>query len=229
MKKIVDITLDFETCALTPTAAVMSMGAVAWNRHAADTPFFMSEDGISVDSIFSRHVDLRSEFVEGFAFDQATADWWRCQPQAAKKAVNESDPDAECVSITKAAEELVDFILETKEQAHADNVCLWSQGSDFDLAILRHICYKMFIVLPVDYRQFRDHRTFYLETAAMFYDTFKGEYPHTTEDLYDLVEQYDEEGGSPHEPIYDCKRSIFATWQIMKRMREVKANIKDNA
>ena len=29
---MLDITLDFETCSLTPTAAVMSIGAVAWQR-----------------------------------------------------------------------------------------------------------------------------------------------------------------------------------------------------
>ncbi len=34
-----DITFDLETCALCPTAAVMSTGAVVWNRDGEDTPF----------------------------------------------------------------------------------------------------------------------------------------------------------------------------------------------
>ena len=33
-----NITFDLETCALCPTAAVMSIGAVAWNAAAEDDP-----------------------------------------------------------------------------------------------------------------------------------------------------------------------------------------------
>lgn len=39
-----NITFDLETCALCPTAAVMSIGAVAWNAAAEDDPF---TDGLS--------------------------------------------------------------------------------------------------------------------------------------------------------------------------------------
>lgn len=37
--KTLDVTFDLETCSLQPTAAVMSVGAVAWDRTAQDVPF----------------------------------------------------------------------------------------------------------------------------------------------------------------------------------------------
>lgn len=33
---MIDVTFDFETCSLSPTAAVMSLGAVAWKRYGKD-------------------------------------------------------------------------------------------------------------------------------------------------------------------------------------------------
>ena len=71
-----NITFDLETCALCPTAAVMSIGAVAWNAAAEDDPF---TDGLSGGYSFYRHVDLRSSFVDGLTFDKKTSEWWATQ------------------------------------------------------------------------------------------------------------------------------------------------------
>ena len=43
---MIDITIDFETCSLSPTAAIMSVGAVAWKRYSEDSPFFEQGDGL---------------------------------------------------------------------------------------------------------------------------------------------------------------------------------------
>lgn len=37
---MIDVTVDLETCSLSPTAAVMSIGAVAWKRYG-------KEEGVS--------------------------------------------------------------------------------------------------------------------------------------------------------------------------------------
>lgn len=224
--KVTDITIDFETCALTPTAAVMAIGAVAWNRDGEETPFFEEDDEIGPESVYIRHIDLRSEFTEGFTFDQRTAEWWQRQSKEAKAMVNAIDADDTCVGIEVALKELAHYISDIMVMTGAGSVRLWSQGSDFDLAILRHICHKFGYVLPVEYRDFRDHRTFNMETAAAFYDTFKGERPRSEEDLRGFVNEGEEDRGIPHEPISDCKRSILATWRMMRRMREVKSAIK---
>lgn len=80
--KSINITFDLETCALCPTAAVMSIGAVAWNTEAEDDPF---TEGLSGEYSFYRHVDLRSSFVEGFTFDSKTSEWWATQNADAKR------------------------------------------------------------------------------------------------------------------------------------------------
>ena len=37
---------------------------------------------------------------------------------------------------------------------------------------------------------------------------------------YQLVYAY-AGSGEPHNPVFDCKRSIFSTWQMMKRLRSL--------
>lgn len=73
---VLNITFDLETCALCPTAAVMSIGAVAWNAAAEDNPL---TDGLSGETCFYRHVDLRSSFIDGLTFDEKTSKWWATQ------------------------------------------------------------------------------------------------------------------------------------------------------
>ena len=152
-----DVTLDLETCALCPTAAVMSIGAVAWDRNQVDTPFYEEGNMNNADYLYLRHIDLRSQFVNGFTFDQDTANWWASRSKEAKLAVTAQD----CQPCDSVENVVVDFFQWITEIANGDEICLWSQGSDFDIAILRNICQQFQIDLPVSYKNFRDHRTFF--------------------------------------------------------------------
>lgn len=211
--KTLDITLDLETCALCPTAAVMSIGAVAWDRTNDDTPFFEDD--------FCAHIDMRSMLVNGFTVDPKTLEWWDTQSEEAKKAVladdTDYDADVPCRDIVTAVKDLFAWIEQTRKAHEADAVNLWSQGSDFDIAILRNICYKYGIEIPVPYTNFRDHRTFFLESARAICDANGTEF--RQKDAYKLVEDYADEKGVPHDPVFDCKRSIYSAWQMMKHMR----------
>lgn len=207
-----DVTLDLETTALCPTAAVMSIGAVAWDRNQVDTPFYEEGNINNADYLYLRHIDLRSQFVNGFTFDQDTANWWSSRSKEAKAAVTAPDSQP-CDSIENV---VVDFFQWLKEIANGDEICLWSQGSDFDIAILRHICQTFQIDLPVSYKNFRDHRTFFLEGARIILDA--AQQPYDPNRAYSLVEPYEGEGVA-HDPIYDCKRSIYSTWQMMKHLK----------
>ena len=207
-----DVTLDLETCAVCPTAAVMSIGAVAWDRNQADTPFYEEGNMNNADYLYLRHVDLRSQFVNGFTFDQDTANWWSSRSKEAKAAVTAPDSQP-CDSVENV---VVDFFQWLKEIANGDEICLWSQGSDFDIAILRNICQKFQIDLPVSYKNFRDHRTFFLEGARIILDAALQ--PYDPSRAYSLVEPYEGEGVA-HDPIFDCKRSIYSTWQMMKHLK----------
>lgn len=206
-----DITLDLETCALTPTAAVMSVGAVVWKRDGDKSPFYSGGDVVKYPT-FLAHVDLRGMFVDGFTFDKQTADWWQHESEEARTSVLESDDDATlCSPIQTIVRNLFDWIKEIKDTLHDKDVCLWSQGSDFDIAILRNICYKYQLDINVHYTYFRDHRTFVYEAAQLLCNA-RG-VPYSPKMAYDIVEDYKNvERGAEHDPVFDCKRSIYSTW-----------------
>lgn len=212
--KTIDITIDFETCALCPTAAVMSVGAVAWDRNATDSPFYI--ENVQNDcASFSKHIDLRSAFLDGFTFDQDTANWWSKQSEKAKNALLSSD-DTPLQPLKEVVESLFSWIGVIKEMCEADDVYLWSQGSDFDIAILRNICDRYKLSIPVKYTHFRDHRTYFLEAARNMCEVSGKEY--NEKEAYTLVENY-EGKGEAHDPVFDCKRSIYSAWQMMKNLK----------
>ena len=70
--------------------------------------------------------------------------------------------------------------------------------------------------MPVSYKNFRDHRTFFLEGARIILDAALQ--PYDPSRAYSLVEPYEGDGVA-HDPIYDCKRSIYSTWQMMKHLK----------
>ena len=213
----INITFDLETCALCPTAAVMSIGAVAWNADAEVNPF---TDGFSGDYCFYQHVDLRSSFVDGFTFDKKTSDWWATQNDDAKKSLLEYDEMPLC-SIDSVIKDFFSFITSVQAETSAKEVKLWSQGTDFDIAILKNICRKYDMEIPVSYLNFRDHRTFFLEGAKIICDKAGVELDNKR--AYQLVDEYDGPG-EPHNPVYDCKRSIYSTWQMMKHLKSLAVN-----
>lgn len=213
----INVTFDLETCALCPTAAVMSIGAVAWNADAEVNPF---TDGFSGDYCFYQHVDLRSSFVDGFTFEKKTSDWWMTQDDDAKKALLEYD-EMPLRPIDIVIKDFFGFISSVQTENSTKEVKLWSQGSDFDIAILRNICSKYNIEIPVSYKNFRDHRTFFMEGAKIVCDKAGVELDDSK--AYLMVDEYDGPG-EPHNPIYDCKRSIWFTWQMMKHLNSLAVN-----
>ena len=216
---MLDITIDFETCSLCPTAAVMSIGAVAWKRDNEKSPFYLLKDGThDPASVFSCHIDLRSMFVNGFTFDERTAAWWGTKMDEAKASLLSSDSyELPCRPIEVAVNDLFEWANDFKQEQGEQDVCLWAQGADFDIAILRNICYKFGIHTPLPYTSFRDHRTFTYEAAHLICNSCDMSYdPSKT---YDLVNDYKNiEQGAEHDPVFDCKRSIYSTWQMMRKL-----------
>ena len=216
---MLDITIDFETCSLCPTAAVMSIGAVAWRRDNTASPFYNLKGGKQDPaSVFSCHIDLRSMFINGFTFDEKTAAWWKTKTDEAKASLLSSDSyDLPCRPIDVAVKDLFEWIGDFKKEQGEQDVCLWSQGSDFDIAILRYICYKFGIDMPLPHTGFRDHRTFIYEAARLILKT-RGDF-YTPSKAYYLVEDYKNiERGAEHDPVFDCNRSIYSTWQMMRKL-----------
>ena len=84
--RLLDITIDLETCSLSSHAAIMQIAAVAWDRLSKDRSqmFFGKVSKPEETEHFVRNIDLNSQFVEGlWDFDQKTADWWGKQKREA--------------------------------------------------------------------------------------------------------------------------------------------------
>ena len=214
---MLDISIDLETCSLCPTAAVMSIGSVAWRRDNLYSPFYDLKGGNQDPaSVFSCHIDLRSMFINGFTFDEKTAAWWKAKTDEAKASLLSSDSyELPCRPIDVAVKDWFDWIEDFKKEQGEQEVCLWAQGTDLDIAILRNICYKFGIDMPLPYTSTRDHRTFIYEAARVICNA--REEPYVPSKAYNLVEDYKNiEKGAEHDPVFDCKRSIYSTWQMMR-------------
>lgn len=144
------------------------------------------------------------------------------QSDEAKAALLDSDSDeAPCQPIDVVVNDFFGWIDYIKKKLGDDDICLWAQGTDFDPAILRYICWKLGIKLEIKHTQLRDHRTFYLEMARILWDAAGvKEEPFTLDRAYALTTDYkdiaDDEGAA-HDPLFDCKRSIYSTWQMMQK------------
>ena len=216
---MLDISIDLETCSLCPTAAVMSIGAVAWRRDNTASPFYNLKGGKQDPAcVFSCHIDLRSMFINGFAFDEKTAEWWKAKTDEAKASLLSSDSyELPCRPIDVAVKDLFEWMQDFKKEQGEQDICLWAQGSDFDIAILRYICYKFGIDMPLPHTGFRDHRTFIYEAARLICKA-RGEFYDPSKAYY-LVEDYKNiEKGAEHDPVFDCNRSIYSTWQMMRKL-----------
>lgn len=203
--KHLDVTIDLESCSLAANAAVLQVAAVAWNRTATDVKSIFALDIIPFES----KVDLRSCVMDGFDFDPATLKWWSEKPKELKMKMASGD----CYPIEEVFRNLSEWMAEAKKQTEAETITLWAQGTDMDIAILRHVCQKYNIHLPLTYRDFRDARTFIIEIGSLFLldDWQKGMADHDR--VYDELPDVPETDSEEHNAVYDAYRTSWNLWQ----------------
>ena len=238
--RLLDITLDLETCSLSSHAAIMQIAAVAWDRFSKDDSQMFFGKALKPEDTehFVRTIDLNSQFVEGlFDFDQNTANWWGKQSRESKLAVAEDITSAEVKTekqsqalLNEALAELDDWIRQLLSKYNVDNFCIWCQGTDFDIPILRYAaestrCNKL-LPMALHHKYFRDCRTAIYECVAAWLGRTTEDVPYTKVDLlkgptlaYKILPQLPESfGGSEnaHGALYDCVRSSWFTWQALR-------------
>lgn len=223
--KHLDITIDFETCAMTANAAVMQVAMVPWLRDNDADPFSFDDM-----DIYEGCVDLRTCVVDGFDFDPETIKWWSERNLKAKEAVTNGEPKA----VNDVLIGMLNYIRELKEKHALTSIFVWCQGMDFDIAILRNLCRKYGVKLEEDipHTSFRDCRTVILEAAlieasrslngkstrangiilpeqilAGSYDVYK---------MFDPLPERYSAGSEAHDALYDALRSSWNTWQALK-------------
>ena len=231
--RTIDITFDLETTSLQPTAAIMSFGAVAWNREAMREPFLLN-DAYGRYTIIVPH--LSQQFLKGFDFDRDTARWWNGQSDDAKNAIIME----EHVRCERLIVVFHDWLRRVLDVSGADNYRLWCQGADFDLSIFRHFLsvFDTDHLIKLHHCYFRDARTFTLEAVEIIlkagkwgelvdtpdykYDDFcanpqsiYAHLPQMTERVKDSL-NYNGELRASHSVLFDAAQSSWNVWLLQR-------------
>lgn len=116
-----DVSIDLETLGNRSDSAILSIGATAFNRHtgALHATYYAlveMEDAL-------RHGRIRAD----------TLKWWLQQDKAASKHVFQSHRSVTPLSLYEALRGLNDYV-----RAQPAGVCVWGNGSSFDISILEH-------------------------------------------------------------------------------------------
>ena len=253
MNRHLDITFDLETTSLSSHAAILQIAAVAWDRFSEDdTHMFLTNTlcGFAKNADDTEHfcvrVDLNSQFVEGlWDFSQSASEWWRRQSDAAKQAVvgrlditkgdwkkftGAAYKDPMKMALNDALLSFGEWTGGVMKERECDSVCLWCQGTDFDIPILRYAaeCCSLPSLLP-KHKFFRDCRTAVYEGVTAWLGRPDGDQPYSQLDLlrdpllaYKVLPDLPESFGTrenAHGALYDCIRSTWFTWHALNLTR----------
>ncbi len=225
--KHLDFTIDFETCGLTANAAPMQVAIVPWRRDANDDPFVVDDNYVVAEDVasawpepFVKYVDLRTCVVDGFDFDPDTVKWWSERSDEAKEAVCRDLAEP----VTDVLFAALDYIREIVAQYQLESICLWCQGTDVDIAILRNLCKKYDVDLEdtIPHTSFRDCRTMILEAQQAKWPNATRSplaYPNDAYILFDPLPDEYANGKEAHDALYDATRSSWYTWQALKILK----------
>lgn len=137
------VMLDLETFGLGPTAAIVQIGAVAFD-FAANT----------LDDCFERQISLQSSLMAGGTIDDATVAWW-CKRWNNREA---RPIEIDAHSLEDVLPAFSDFF---RKVGDPKDTCIWSHGAAFDIPILEHAYCCVHGTVPWHYRNVRDTRTIF--------------------------------------------------------------------
>lgn len=214
-RKILDVMIDFETFGLQPNSVPINMAVVAWNRYAKENPFVIpgvsqkgecTRGGDDLPIIYGMpqnaamlyhsrfvifHFDVCDCLLDGMTIEPETQKWWVSQESDVKVAIRVSGrkQDSPFTVIGK-----FDYWLtELQEETGADEICIWSQGSDFDIAKLRWLIDRYPRALSDKARSilihtsFRDARSIILELGNILYGGNRGFAEDSRKDVKNIV------------------------------------------
>jgi len=213
--KHLDVTFDLETCSLDVTAAIMQLGAIAWNRNAeSGNDIFTLGDNSIKSEYFNMGVDMRKEFIAGLDFDASTSSWWRSQ----KEEVKEEMLRPQTLPVDEVISQFTNWVKTLQNRIGAESVTVWSQGADFDCAILRHIATLFHVNLPCKYQNFRCARTYAQEVGALLLDD-PLEAARNPYAVYKTIPEFPEKA-IVHDALYDSRRTAWTTWHFMQVLKK---------
>jgi hypothetical protein len=213
--KILDITFDLETCDVSPSAAPMQLAALAWDRESTDDdPFLRTSDGSLMS--FDERTDLACAVMDGFTFSQSTIDFWSRQKPEVQAVV--TDPSRPKLSPQQLYERFFQWITDTKQAYGADYIVLWCQGMDFDIAMMKYAADKFKLKLPVNQYGYRDARTVAFEAAVRRGNDVDDLFHRPKAAPYEYLPPLpDTLNGYSHDALFDCIRTTWSTWHLIRR------------
>ena len=222
---IVNILIDFETAAKSERAAILSIGAVPFVLPSENILFIDPVTGgnlIFSDVLrrdcgeFFTTINATSCVMEGMEFDQDTVNWWSRQSPEAKSQFS-SDTNS-LMNVEQAFIALINFIRSIKQKYECD-ICIWTQGTDFDIPKLRYCCTRIAEIsednLPWRYNAVRDARTYVLEGLALLF----GRKP-VKEAYKDIPDNPEAASLVTHDVLSDCYKSIWSVTQVNQMLMQ---------
>lgn len=120
-----DVMIDLETLGTRPGCAILSIGAVVFDRHSGE-----------LGPEFYMVVNRKSCQKNGLFEEQSTLDWWARQSDEARKVIAEAETAEN--GLGGALIQLTAFL----QKFGKKDLKVFGCGSDFDIAILTH-CYAV--------------------------------------------------------------------------------------
>jgi exodeoxyribonuclease VIII len=146
-----DLMIDLETLGTGPDAAIVSIGALHFDRHSANL-----HQAVSFYRVIGLEGWSHYEFGE---IDASTFRWWLGQSKAAQDSLFSAEAQRAAVSPLGALDGLCQFIEESKPDA------VWANSPNFDIRLLHALARRGGRTLPIDFRAERCTRTY--EAAAL--------------------------------------------------------------
>ena len=140
MTEMRDVMVDLETTGTSPDAAILSIGAVAFDRASG-----------ALGPAFYQTIDLASAVQASGIIEPGTFMWWLKQSEAARNAI-ESGKHINVVLI-----EFSEWL--HLECAPKENVRIWGNGADFDPVVLARSYERSHLPRPWNFWNSRCFRT----------------------------------------------------------------------
>lgn len=152
--------LDLETLGNSAGCAIVSIGAVGFDRYGAQPP----------GSEFYRVINLESSMLQKMRIDAGTLKWWFKQSPEARAVFDELGG-----GLKNALIDFCDWYL-TNQFNH-----LWAHGAAFDPPILESALTTVGLAVPWKFHLVRDTRTLF-ELIGCYPDRSKGVHHHALDD-----------------------------------------------
>ena len=139
-----NVMIDIETLSTDPNAAIVSIGALKFNR---------KEGRKKLEDMNRFYVKVSRESCEtlGMSVSQETLEWWKRQDEGIRYEALENPNDR--VTIKEALEKLTMWINGSQH--------IWGHGDDFDCVVLTQAYKTCGLKVPWKYWNTRDTRTLF--------------------------------------------------------------------